>query len=250
MNSVEKEIGRVYKTNQSGDCMVIGGSTTKNLAVRFPKTGYETVVDLSHLRNGQVLDPFTRTVAGVGFFGEGDFKKGSEETKRPYHIWNAMMQRCYNLNNAYFKTYGKKGVRVAPEWHNFQIFARWFVDHHVENGHLDKDILGDGKLYGPCTCCLVPDSINYVVRKGRKSSNGMASGVCKSKHGHKFYARSVMGGGCNRNLGCFDSMHEAFVTYKEHKELVIKELAEKEYRKGAINHSVYSALMEWSVTPY
>jgi hypothetical protein len=35
-----------------------------------------------------------------------------------YSIWRAMKSRCYGLNNAAFKHYGGRGIRVCQEWND------------------------------------------------------------------------------------------------------------------------------------
>jgi hypothetical protein len=37
-------------------------------------------------------------------------------------VWSAMMQRCYNPNNAAYKYYGARGIAVSLDWHNQDVF--------------------------------------------------------------------------------------------------------------------------------
>lgn len=39
-----------------------------------------------------------------------------------YLIWQAMLARCYNPKNKYYKNYGGRGVRVCERWHIFENF--------------------------------------------------------------------------------------------------------------------------------
>lgn len=41
-----------------------------------------------------------------------------------YRSWRAMIHRCYYTSNSNYKHYGAKGIRVAPEWFDFNIFGR------------------------------------------------------------------------------------------------------------------------------
>lgn len=66
----------------------------------------------------------------------------------------SMLRRCENPKDKNYKRYGGRGVRVCEEWRND---VRKFIDWSVSNGfsmelELDKDIKGDGLLYGPDTC--------------------------------------------------------------------------------------------------
>ncbi len=80
--------------------------------------------------------------------------------------WRNMCDRCYNPSCKSYKSHGAKGVRVCDEWLNdFECFYKW----SLENGYsvdleLDKDILGDGKLYSPATCKWVTNLENMSNR--------------------------------------------------------------------------------------
>lgn len=39
-----------------------------------------------------------------------------------YKAWSEMRQRCGNPNNDKYKLYGNRGIRVCPEWENFETF--------------------------------------------------------------------------------------------------------------------------------
>jgi hypothetical protein len=81
--------------------------------------------------------------------------------------YKGMMERCYSENNISYHNYGGRGVRVCDEWKgNINVFCAWAV----ANGwsprlQLDKDILGDGKLYSPESCCFVTSKINNRNRR-------------------------------------------------------------------------------------
>jgi hypothetical protein len=82
-----------------------------------------------------------------------------------------MINRCYNTKDARFNCYGGVGVTVCDEWKNDYIsFYKW----GIENGwqpmlQLDKDILGDGKLYSHNTCKFVTRGVNMRhTKRARK----------------------------------------------------------------------------------
>jgi hypothetical protein len=61
-------------------------------------------------------------------------------------------------------------VFVCEEWHNFQVFAKWFYENYYkilgEIMNLDKDIIKKGnKIYGPEYCAFVPQTINKLLVK-------------------------------------------------------------------------------------
>ena len=41
---------------------------------------------------------------------------------RAYNSHHLMMQRCYDPKSNSYNRYGGKGVLVAPEWHDFEVF--------------------------------------------------------------------------------------------------------------------------------
>lgn len=87
-----------------------------------------------------------------------------------YTIYHAMMNRCYNENDISYKRYGGKGVTVCDEWRNdFMKFFEWAMNYRWREGlQLDKDILGNGKLYSPDTCKFVSRSENCRNRSTNK----------------------------------------------------------------------------------
>ena len=53
--------------------------------------------------------------------------------------------------------------------------------------------------------------------------------------------------GHKTSIGTFDTPQEAFFAYKNRKERLVKELAEKYLKEGKINERVYDALMRYEV---
>jgi hypothetical protein len=71
-----------------------------------------------------------------------------------------MLERCYNKGFHSYEGYGGRGVKVSDDWLVFSVFEEQAkkmknYDKFIENPHLyslDKDIIGDGKLYSFETC--------------------------------------------------------------------------------------------------
>lgn len=114
------------------------------------------------------------TVFGVGYLGYGPYKayiSGSKPTQH-YKIWKAMLARCYRKNpdgSQYYKSY--VGCSVHPDWHNMQVFSKWYYDNYPDGAipgayQLDKDIKRPGnKIYGPYTCLFVTPVENLSSRQ-------------------------------------------------------------------------------------
>lgn len=61
------------------------------------------------------------SLATRGFLRRAGANHGLSE--RPeYHVWASMMRRCHDPKGHAFERYGGRGIRVAPEWHDPQVF--------------------------------------------------------------------------------------------------------------------------------
>ena len=113
----------------------------------------------------------------------------------PFYIkWSSMINRVHN--GEYKKnqpTY--EGVEIYAEWKYFSNFKAWMETQDWENKHLDKDLLGDGKLYSPDTCCFVPQSINNLLTTRDNHRGLFPLGVYKSEGNKPFKATCNTGDG-------------------------------------------------------
>jgi hypothetical protein len=41
---------------------------------------------------------------------------------RTYRTWQAMRDRCYNVNHIHYHRYGGRGIKVCERWHKFENF--------------------------------------------------------------------------------------------------------------------------------
>lgn len=78
-----------------------------------------------------------------------------------------MLDRCYNPKNEKYKFYGEIGIKVCDEWRsNYNKFLEWSLTNGWKPGlQIDKDIVGDSKLYSPETCKWVTRKENQRARK-------------------------------------------------------------------------------------
>lgn len=141
-------------------------------SIRFCKCicecGKETKVRLQYLINGKTIscgckkrqDTIDRN------------KKWENNSRLIGSKYRAMMKRCYDVNYNYYCNYGGKGVRVCEDWiNNYQSFVNWCNENGIEKGvDLDKDFKGDGFLYSPETCCLIPMSMNRAYQPKHNGS--------------------------------------------------------------------------------
>jgi hypothetical protein len=156
--------GTIMRSKNFGKFVIVGKSKAKKTyaTVQFEETGTLASFRYDDIRNGSVMDRNKKTVFGVGFIGYGEY---STRDIKAYKCWNRMLERCYSERWHKSKpTY--IGCKVCEDWHNYQVFAKWYFENHPQDGgdyHLDKD-LGcygmNGKIYSPETCIFVPPEIN------------------------------------------------------------------------------------------
>lgn len=193
---------------------------------------------------GNIKNPYHPSIFGVGYFGEGVHRaviKG--KTVKSYGVWARMIQRVYS-EVYHIKKPSYIGCSVAEEWHNYQVFAEWYVNNYKEDYQMDKDILFKGnKMYSPETCCFVPLEINTLFVTRKTSRGKYPIGVAKTKSG-KFEARfnvnSVL-----QYAQLHSTPEEAFQAYKTAKEEHIKKVADK--WKPFIEERVYQAMYNWKI---
>lgn len=160
------KVGDKHTTKNSGECIITRvdgyGTSHNTVEVMFTHTGHTKTCRVSELRKGTVRDPYYPQVFGIGYLGEGEYK--GNHVADAYNVWYAMMTRCYSKSHRY-STYDD--VTVDPRWHNFQVFAKWYYKHFRKGYHLDKDVIGDTRVYGPDTCAYIPAVLNGIEARLR-----------------------------------------------------------------------------------
>jgi len=142
-----------------------------------------------------------------------------------YKTWKSMIVRAYSPN------YKKDNptytfVSVKSDWLTFSNFKVWMETQDWEGNHLDKDILGDGKLYSSETCCFISQSLNkfltdscakrgsYLIGVDFQKSKGMFRSRCSNPITNK-----------SEFLGVFSSEIAAHEAWLSRKVEIAKELA-------------------------
>lgn len=147
-----------------------------------------------------------------------------------YRKWVAMLKRCYSLR--YVKDNPSyESVEVCKDWLTFSKFRAWMSAQRWEGNQLDKDILGDGRLYSPETCALVSHATNCTLI-------GEGTGVTWCKSRRKYLAQCSVKGK-NKVIGRYTTLQEASIAYKLFKAEVIVQLADEE-----VDIRVKSVLLE------
>lgn len=249
-----KGVNRVGKTNTNtqGSVMeVTEYNYTTDITVRFLEHGNFVKTTWQQFSDGEVKNPYDRTIFSVGYLGEGDYQAYFRRKATPqYASWKHMIERCYDVKiHKKHPTY--IGCTVVDEWHNFQNFAKWYDEHYyeVENQrmNLDKDILIKGnKIYSPETCIFVPSRINSLFTKKNANRGNTPVGVTYSNRDKVYIAKCMLGNGKDRKIiGSFKTAEEAFDNYKIFKETLIKQIANE--FKDKIPNILYKAMFNYRV---
>jgi hypothetical protein len=103
------------------------------------------------------------------------------------------------------------GCKVCEEWRSFMAFRSWMMTQDWQGKALDKDLLGDGKLYSPETCVFVTQAVNNFTTDSGASRGEWPIGV--HKVGNRFQAGISVN--CKRkHLGYFDTPEEAHQAWR------------------------------------
>ena len=243
MNNINSRVGEIENNRFGTEMKIVKYDGYNDVTVEFQdEHHYRLHTTYTNFKRRQALNPYDRSVFGVGYLGEGNHSTGTSKKRTQEHrVWRGMLERCYSEkykedNKSYYGI-----ATVCDEWKCFQKFAEWYNNNKYEvDGrlHLDKDILyPENKIYSPQTCLLVPQRINMLFMT-RPNKSGLPNGVRKESKG-TFSA--VYNG---KNLGKFDSIKDAETAHYKAKLEAIKQVAE-EY-KEIIPQKVYDALINWS----
>ena len=242
-------VGKVFKSKSSGDFKILKYNDTANVEIQFLKTGYETTVRLTNIRNGYVKDPYVPSVCGVGILGTKYLSAVNGVHTKEYKLWTGMLKRCYS-DTCKKKQPTYEGCEVSDNFKSYEYFYEWCneqIGFNNDGWHLDKDLLVKGnKVYSESTCVFIPAEVNALLTKCTNSRGEHLIGVYWYKRDKAFVARVNKSKGGREYLGSFNTEIEAFNAYKTTKESFIKEQAEK--YKSQIDERAYNALMNYEVS--
>ena len=193
-----------------------------------------------------------------GYVGTGKYKSehvgenGERVLHSSYKIWSSMHRRAENFDG---KHPSYEDVTVCEEWWDYQNFAEWYEKNYYEiEGDfvcLDKDIKDPySRTYSPNTCILIPNVINELFKNTKASTDGLPNGVYRRKDRdvERYRAATKIldeNGKVKKVSKTTKTPEEAFEFYKKHKELYIKQMAEK--HKHMLTKEVYELLMAYEV---
>jgi len=164
----------------------------------------------------------TKGVCGKGY-KDRETKVNTEGGKLDpaYRAWSNMLNRCYGDKERYL---GYIDVEVCKEWLQYENFKDWFYSNDWESKDLDKDIIGNGKLYSPETCCFVTRKVNNFIMK---STKGLPFGSYQGARKLPYVAmvRNPLTG-IREELGSFENSEAAHKVWLKRKGEIAQDLAE------------------------
>lgn len=239
-------VGEVYENNVGLKFVVIEYNGCNDVKVKFVDSSYTTFSTAGNIRSGSVKDKMSPSVYGVGVVGVNSIST-NQKPHQEYVFWNSMLQRCYDLSYK-LKRPTYIGCTSSNNFKYYPYFKDW-CNKQVGFGNkgwcLDKDILVKGnKLYSEDTCCFVPREINSLFALSGNTRGLNPIGVQFNLEEGNYSAR-VSRDGKHCHIGTYETKEDAFLWYKEAKELHIKSVAKRWF--GKIDQNVFNALMTYEV---
>ena len=239
-------VGEVYENNVGLKFVVIEYNGCNDVKVKFVDSSYTTFSTAGNIRSGSVKDKMSPSVYGVGVVGVNSIST-NQKPHQEYVFWNSMLQRCYDLSYK-LKRPTYIGCTSSNNFKYYPYFKDW-CNKQVGFGNkgwcLDKDILVKGnKLYSEDTCCFVPREINSLFALSGNARGLNPIGVQFNLEEGNYSAR-VSRDGKHCHIGTYETKEDAFLEYKEAKELHIKSVAKRWF--GKIDQNVFNALMTYEV---
>lgn len=261
-NLIEKQIidrlGEERLNNQGCSMIIIKYNNYNDIIVQFQdKYRAEVHTTYKHFSKGEVKNPYTPSVYGVGMIGSKYATSINKKHTREYLCWRCILERCYSdLYKNKYPTY--QNAVCCEEWLLYENFYEWL---HIQpnfnewlNGErwaIDKDILIKGnKIYSPDTCCLVPQNVNCLFVKCNAVRRDLPIGVSYHKATQKYRAEiSKYNNGKNisEHIGLYDTPEQAFYAYKQVKESYIEQIAQEEYIKRNITKQCYESMTNYKI---
>lgn len=114
--------------------------------------GNTHLVPTTSLRGGR-----TRSCGCLNHQQKEQYRTHGESKTKLYHVYHAMLQRCYDTKFKFYHHYGGRGIRVCPEWQHYEPFRDWALSNGYEDGlSIEReDVNGN---YTPDNCKWIPMS--------------------------------------------------------------------------------------------
>lgn len=160
-------------------------------------------------------------VCGIGYKDQNTDVVVNGKLDPAYRCWTNMLFRATQDEGSY------KDVTVDSEWHKYETFREWFYKNKGVGKALDKDIIGDGTIYGPEYCCMISQKLNnfLIGWKGKTHESPYGSRVMRGGSWvYKAYVRNTLTGE-REFLGSYKRVEEAQEVWRKRKAEIAVEIA-------------------------
>jgi len=252
---VINRVGEQKYNNQNLLMTIIEYRNSQDIDVKFEDGYISKNKKYCHFLNGKIKNHQYNDVLNVGCSGEKYQTKKNGTHTQEYILWRGMLFRCFDEKYKEKEpTY--KDAACCEEWLLYDNFYEWvhkqdnyltLINNNIKFG-LDKDIMVKGnKLYSPETCFLVPNNVNALFTKNDAKRSNLPIGVYLGRRAIHYSSRCSNPYGDRIIHHGFNTPEEAFYQYKKDKEMIIKEVANKEYSIRAITKECYDAMYRYNV---
>jgi hypothetical protein len=237
-----ERIGEINYNNNGTLMKIISYRKSSDIVVEFQdKYKYTINTTYSNFVRGNISNPYSKSVYGVGYIGIGRHPTHVNKINTyPYIVWKNILARCYYEKERY-KYPAYVDCYMCEEWHNFQVFADWYEENYYNVGkgkmHIDKDIIKkDKKIYCPQYCLIVPQRINMIfMSKARKDD--LPNSIVQNMSGtYTAYYKKV-------KCGVGNTIEEAIAEHDKQKRIHIRQVVEEYGNK--LPSKVVNALLAW-----
>lgn len=234
------KIGDTFKTNEGCEFVILDKSMFDNYwTIQFlDKHKHIRVAEPTPILKGQIKNPFHPSVYGIGYNGFNDLKEeqftathvvnGKRVFTQEYEAWRGMFKRSY-CSKTHTRQPTYIGCSVDERWHNFQVFAEWYVNQpgYTERWDIDKDLLiKNNKVYSEESCLLLPRPINALLTLADYVGDRfLPRGIYIRESGK--YRVELGNDGPNRITKTVTSIKEAIVLRNAYTQQRIAEIADK-----------------------
>lgn len=246
------KVGDICKNKRGIAVKLVESLKRSRWRVEVTDNNESFTVATSQLSTGEFKTTRCRSVYGVGYLGYGGFVCRDDQgvITPEYVVWSNMIKRCYTKYDSELEQNALyENTKVCDEWHNFQVFAKWYTDNvqkFLDKGEIpkiDKDLLSEnfrGTLYSPETCVILPNVINCALIQ-KRITNTIHNGVYRTNSG--MYKAQVMSNYDVVATESFKEPEDAINFYIKTKAKVISDLAEQ--YKDLISEVAYEKLKNW-----
>lgn len=141
-----------------------------------------------------------------------DTVDGNKVVRKEYTQWLGMQNRV-KKNKYYEDVEISQMFQSYDQWYDWALCQKGFMKQDVNNmiWALDKDIVGNGKLYSEDVCVFVPSVINNLFKRSSRKTTKYA-GVFKESR-KKMFKSGITVDGKSKHLGYFETELEAHLEY-------------------------------------